>query len=59
MEKLIKNELCFKIYIKLNIEWLYRISQNPKGHSKRVLRALLPCMKIFIKYLFEPRKQQF
>ena len=44
---------------KYGLEWLYRISQNPKGHSKRVLRALFPCMKIFIKYLFEPRKQQF
>ena len=44
---------------KYGLEWLYRISQNPKGYSKRVLRALFPCMKIFIKHLFEPRKQDF
>lgn len=44
---------------KLGIEWLYRITQNPIGHSKRVLRALLPCLKIFAKNIFEPRHQDF
>lgn len=42
---------------RMGLEWLYRITQNPLGHSKRVLRALFPCLKIFIKHLFEPRCQ--
>ena len=44
---------------KLGIEWLYRITQNPVGHSKRIMRALLPCLKVFAKNLFEKRKQEF
>ena len=42
---------------KLGLEWLYRISQNPVGHTKRVLRALFPCLRIFIKHIFEPRNK--
>lgn len=42
---------------KMGLEWLYRITQNPLGHSKRIMRALLPCLKIFLKHLFEPRRQ--
>ena len=38
---------------KMGLEWLYRISQNPIGHTRRVLRAFLPCMKIFMKHMFE------
>lgn len=44
---------------KMGIEWLYRITQNPLGHSKRVLKALLPCLFVFSKYLFEKRKTSF
>lgn len=42
---------------KLGLEWLYRITQNPSGHSKRVIKALLPCLKVFIKHLFEKKRQ--
>ena len=42
---------------KFGLEWLYRITQNPVGHSKRVAKALFPCLKIFLKYLFEKRNQ--
>ena len=42
---------------KLGLEWLYRITQNPTGHSKRVIKALLPCLKVFIKHLFEKKRQ--
>lgn len=44
---------------KLGLEWLYRITQNPAGHSKRVVKALMPCLKIFIKYLFEKKQQSY
>ncbi len=44
---------------KLGLEWLYRITQNPVGHSKRVFRALIPCMGVFIRHLFEKREQTF
>lgn len=40
------------------LEWLYRIGQNPIGHTKRVFRALVPCMKRFVKYMFEPKRQE-
>ena len=43
----------------LGLEWLYRITQNPIKHTKRVWQALLPCCYVFIKNLFEPRKQTF
>lgn len=42
---------------KMGLEWLYRITQNPLGHSKRVIRALFPCLRIFLKHLFVPRRQ--
>ena len=42
---------------KMGLEWLYRITQNPVGHTKRVFRALIPCMHIFIKHIFEPRNK--
>ena len=44
---------------KMGIEWLYRITQNPIGHSKRVMRALIPCLTVFCNNLFEARKQTF
>lgn len=40
---------------KMGMEWLYRIIQNPTGHSKRVLKALFPCLGVFCKYLFEKK----
>lgn len=46
-----------KKYQKAGVEWIYRISQNPKGHSKRVFRALMPALCIFLKYLFERKPQ--
>ena len=42
---------------KMGLEWLYRITQNPVGHTKRVLRALFPCLRVFIKHIFEPRNK--
>ena len=42
---------------KLGLEWLYRIYQNPIGHTKRFIHTLIPSMVVFIKHLFEPRKQ--
>jgi N-acetylglucosaminyldiphosphoundecaprenol N-acetyl-beta-D-mannosaminyltransferase len=42
----------------LGLEWLYRITQNPVGHSKRILRAFIPCIKVFCKHLFEKKRQQ-
>ena len=39
------------------LEWFYRITQNPVEHTKRVCRALFPCMAVFVKYLFEKRNQ--
>ena len=42
---------------KMGLEWLYRITQNPIGHTKRVLRALLPCLSIFFKDLFSNKNQ--
>lgn len=42
---------------KMGLEWLYRITQNPVGHTKRILRALLPCIGVFFRHLFESRKQ--
>ena len=44
---------------KLGLEWLYRITQNPVKHTKRVFKALIPCCYVFAKNLFEPRKQTF
>lgn len=44
---------------KLGLEWLYRITQNPVKHTKRVFKALMPCCYVFAKSLFEPRKQTF
>lgn len=44
---------------KTGLEWLYRISQNPIMHSKRVIYAFFPCMRLFIAHLFERRKQTF
>jgi N-acetylglucosaminyldiphosphoundecaprenol N-acetyl-beta-D-mannosaminyltransferase len=44
---------------KLGLEWLYRITQNPVKHTKRVFKALIPCCCVFAKNLFEPRKQTF
>ena len=44
-------------YQKAGLEWLYRITQNPKGHSKRIFRALLPAMLVFLKHLFERKPQ--
>lgn len=44
---------------RLGLEWLYRITQNPVKHTQRVWQALLPCCYVFIKNLFEPRKQTF
>lgn len=44
-------------YQKLGIEWIYRITQNPKGHSRRVFRALMPALCVFLKHLFERKPQ--
>lgn len=44
-------------YQKAGLEWIYRITQNPKEHSKRVFRALIPSLYIFIKHLFERKSQ--
>lgn len=38
-------------------EWLYRITQNPIGHTKRIGRALFPCLKVFLKNLFKRKSQ--
>ena len=43
---------------KYGLEWLYRAFQTP-NHYKRVLRVIYPSMRIFFKYLFEPKNQQF
>lgn len=42
---------------KMGLEWLYRIYQNPIGHTKRFIHTLIPSMLVFIKHLFEPKKQ--
>ncbi len=42
---------------KCGLEWLYRITQNPLGHTKRVFRALPACFWVFGKYLFTSKKQ--
>ena len=42
---------------KCGLEWLFRIYQNPIGHSRRLMRAIFPCMRIFLKYLFEKKTQ--
>ena len=42
---------------KCHMEWLYRISQNPIGHTKRIWRALIPCLKIMWRH-FSVRKKQ-
>ena len=42
---------------KCGMEWFYRITQNPVGHTKRILCAFFPCMSVFLKYLFEKRNQ--
>lgn len=39
------------------LEWFYRITQNPIGHTKRVFWVLFPCLKIFSKDIFKPKKQ--
>lgn len=39
------------------LEWFYRITQNPIGHTKRVFWVLLPCLRMFFKDLFKPKKQ--
>ena len=44
---------------KLGLEWLYRMTQNPVKHTKRVFKALIPCCYVFTKNLFESRKQTF
>lgn len=35
---------------KLGFEWLYRITQNPFGHARRIIRALLPAFSLFVEY---------
>lgn len=42
---------------KSGLEWFYRITQNPVGHSKRVFRALFPCLKVFANNFFKPKEQ--
>lgn len=42
---------------KIGMEWFYRITQNPIGHTKRIFRALLPCLKVLSKELFKPKYQ--
>lgn len=42
---------------KLGLEWLYRIYQNPIAHTKRLLGTLIPSLAVFVKHLFESRKQ--
>ena len=44
-------------YQKAGLEWIYRITQNPKGHSKRIFRALIPALRVFTKNLFERKPQ--
>ena len=44
---------------KCGMEWFFRITQNPVGHTKRILNAFFPCISVFIKYLFEKRIQTF
>ena len=43
----------------MGLEWLYRIIQNPVKHTRRVLKALIPCCVVFMKNLFETRRQTF
>lgn len=42
-----------KFWQNIGLEWLYRITQNPKGHSKRVCKALLPSLYVFFGELFK------
>lgn len=42
---------------RFGLEWFYRITQNPIGHTKRVFWVLFPCLKIFSKDIFKPKKQ--
>ena len=44
---------------KMGLEWLYRISQNPIGHTKRVFKALMPCMGVFTKHVFDKKKETY
>ncbi len=46
-----------KIYQKAGLEWIYRITQNPKNHTKRVFRALIPSLYVFGRHLFERKPQ--
>lgn len=43
----------------MGLEWLYRIIQNPVKHTRRVLKALIPCCVVFLNNLFETRRQTF
>ena len=43
----------------MGLEWLYRIIQNPVKHTRRVLKALIPCCVVFMRNLFETRRQTF
>lgn len=42
---------------KIGMEWLYRISQNPVDHTKRVFNSLLPSMRVAGKEIFRKRKR--
>lgn len=42
---------------RFGLEWFYRITQNPIGHTKRVFWVLFPCLKIFSKDIFKHKKQ--
>lgn len=44
---------------KVGMEWLYRMTQNPVKHSRRVFKAVLPCCCVFAKDLFKSKKQTF
>lgn len=50
-----KAERAPKFWQKIGLEWLYRITQNPKGHTKRVFRALGPCLSVLISNLFKKK----
>lgn len=45
---------------KMGLEWIYRIFQNPKNHTKRVFKAVMPCFGMFFRNYrsdFKIRKQ--
>lgn len=48
-----KAERAPQFWQKIGLEWLYRITQNPKGHTKRVYKALLPSLSVFFREMIK------